>query len=334
MMKGKSRTALMSTCMAVILIFSVLLYGCAPSESQNGDLSKKDQADMQNPVSADPLTGQKVNKVIPVTAVMVDNLSAARPQTGLGGAGVVYEIEAEAKITRFMALFAGDPPSVVGPVRSARSYYLQICKEWGAFYAHVGGSTDAIANIQKWGIKDLDQFRGGSEFWRDKSRNAPHNVFLDVEKATAGKEQGLKTHWQFGDTVQGEPDFRSISFSYGSGNNVSYEFSDQDKKYLRYINGSPHSDRKSGKQIKVTNVVVQYASHHSRGDGTACIDVQVIGSGEAEFFLAGEYQEGTWRKDSMDSPTRFYNSNGQEIIFPRGNTWIQVLRPGTMVEKG
>ena len=59
----------------------------------------------------------------------------------------------------------------------------------------------------------------------------------------------------------------------------------------------------------------------------------MIGSGRAGVFLAGQYQEGSWRKDSIDSPTKFYDSNGQEIIFPRGNTWVQVLRPETAVEK-
>jgi hypothetical protein len=79
--------------------------------------------------------------------------------------------------------------------------------------------------------------------------------------------------------------------------------------------------------------VLQYASHQDRNDGTGCIDIQVIGSGSAEYFLAGQYQQGSWQKDSMDSPTRFFDADGQEVIFARGNTWIQLLRPGTQIEK-
>jgi len=274
-----------------------------------------------------------VSEVVPLIAVMVDNLGPARPQTGLGEAGVVYEMETEAKITRFMALFAGDPPSVVGPVRSARSYYLQICKEWDAIFAHVGGSKDAIANIKRWGIRDLDQFANKGEFWRDKSRKAPHNVYLNIDEATAGKDLMMEPHWRFGDLPDGDPDYQKISFNYGNNNNVTYEFAADKKRYLRYINGSPHTDRESGEQIAVTNIVLQYADHHYRGDGSARIDIQLIGSGRAEYFLAGQYQEGSWRKDSIDSPTKFFDSYGQEIIFPRGNTWVQVLRPQTAVEK-
>ena len=334
MVKRQGRPAIsFIVSLVMMILLSALLCGCSLNNSKNPIDNIENRQMAEGLEMTDPLTGQKAQKIVPLVAVMVDNLCAARPQTGLGEAGVVYEMEAEAKITRFMALFAGDPPAVVGPVRSARSYYLQICKEWGALYAHVGGSRDATANIKSWGIKDLDEFRNGGEYSRDSSRRAPHNVYLNIDKATKGKEPGLQPHWQFGDPPQGDPDFSKITFSYGSGNRVSYEFSAGEKKYLRYVNGSPHSDRESGKQIAVTNVVIQYASHQYRGDGTACIDVQVVSSGNAEFFLAGQYQEGTWRKDSMGSPTRFFNTEGKEIVFPRGNTWIQVLRPGAPIEK-
>ncbi|MDD2556103.1 MAG: DUF3048 domain-containing protein, partial [Syntrophaceticus sp.] len=161
---------LLIACLAVLL--TIMLCGCGLNDSQDSTADPNGQI-AEEPGIDDPLTGRKVDTVGSLVAVMVDNLDAARPQTGLGGAGVVYEMEAEARITRFMALFAGDQPSVVGPVRSARSYYLQICKEWDAVYAHVGGSKDAVSNIQSWGIKDLDEFRNGGEYWRDNSRNAP-----------------------------------------------------------------------------------------------------------------------------------------------------------------
>ncbi len=328
----KARNFMCYLCLLLVFIMIFCLGGCAQqSESQDGVIEP--DKEVEETGVTDPITGQKVGEVVPLIAVMVDNLGPARPQTGLGAAGVVYEMEAEAKITRFMALFAGDPPSEVGPVRSARSYYLQICKEWDAIYAHVGGSKDAAANIKNWGIDDLDEFANNGEYRRDQTRKAPHNVYLNIDKATSGREVDIKPHWQFGDLPDGGPDYQEISFSYGNGYNVSYDFAAGKRKYLRSINGSPHSDRESGEQIAVTNVVLQYADHHHRGDGTACIDIQVIGSGRAEYFLAGKYQEGTWRKDSMDSPTKFFDSNGQELIFPRGNIWIQVLRPETAVEK-
>ncbi len=282
----------------------------------------------------DPLTGKRVEKVIPLLAVMVDNLGASRPQSGLADAGVVYEIEAEGLITRFMALYAGDPPENVGPVRSARPYFLLLAREWDAYYAHVGGSVEALRGIRLWGIPDLDDLRGDRGFWIDKSRERPHNTYLNVAEALAGKQpRGRFKDWSFTGPPKGSPDYQEISFSYSKDNRVTYKFSEENKHYLRYINGVPHIDRITGEQLAVTNIVLQYAPHHFTGDSLGHIEVNLIGEGEAEFFLAGRYVEGSWEKRSSTAPTIFYDAQGREIAFVRGNTWIQVLRPGTPVHK-
>ena len=77
-------------------------------------------------------------------AVMIDNLAAARPQFGLSAASLVYEAPAEGGITRYLAIFSADQTSSqIGPVRSARAYFLNWAKELGATYVHVGGSPEA-----------------------------------------------------------------------------------------------------------------------------------------------------------------------------------------------
>lgn len=59
-------------------------------------------------------------------AVMIENSTDARPQSGLTSADIVYETVAEGGITRFMALFYCNSLSdiQVGPVRSARTYFI------------------------------------------------------------------------------------------------------------------------------------------------------------------------------------------------------------------
>lgn len=320
----------------ILASFSFIAFfkGCiAPVTEVKREVQPPPDTREDEPGFTDPLTGRQVKRVIPVLAVMVDNLGASRPQTGLADAGVVYEMEAEGGISRFMALYAGDPPETVGPVRSARTYFLHIAQEWDAFYAHVGGSTDALANIRAWGIKDLDEIKNGGEFWRDRTRRAPHNVYLKVEQAAGkGEPEAAGGHWKFGSPPQDDPVYRTISFNCTPGNRVTYEFSPGEKKYLRSINGTPHCDRVTGERIAVTNVVIQYVPHYYRGDSLGHIDITVIGRGRAEFFLAGRHLIGTWEKRSSRSPTLFFDEEGREITFVRGNTWIQVLRPGTRVE--
>jgi hypothetical protein len=81
--------------------------------------------------------------------VMIENHADSRPQSGLQNADIVYEAVAEGGITRFMGVFycnavAGSSNKYdVGPVRSARTYFLDLASEYADYplYAHVGGAN-------------------------------------------------------------------------------------------------------------------------------------------------------------------------------------------------
>lgn len=110
--------------------------------------------------------------------IMVENHTDARPQSGLSSADVVYEAIAEGGITRFLAVYHCQDAEFVGPVRSARTYFLDFISEYGDYplYVHVGGANcdpstgsgclngakaDALGQIRKYGwarYNDLDQF--------------------------------------------------------------------------------------------------------------------------------------------------------------------------------
>jgi len=106
-------------------------------------------------------------------AVMIENHQESRPQSGLSDADVIYEAVAEGGITRFMALFycnAAAYEPIVGPVRSARTYFLDWASEYNfPLYAHVGGANtpgpaNALGQIGDygWGTNnDLNQFSIG-----------------------------------------------------------------------------------------------------------------------------------------------------------------------------
>lgn len=128
--------------------------------------------------------------------VMVENHTDSRPQSGLTAADVVYEAVAEGGITRFGVVYycgAIAKDTKLGPVRSARSYFLDWASEYNyPLYAHVGGgncsrdegtnqcTTDpramALEQIQKYGWggskgNDLNQFSiGYPTFWRNYER--------------------------------------------------------------------------------------------------------------------------------------------------------------------
>src|SRR2546426_6969069 len=80
--------------------------------------------------------------------IVVDNAIPARPQWGLSEADVVYEVPTEAMITRFLALFCGDGPDTVGPVRSLRLQLLDIAGDYSATGAHAGSRESALAAVE------------------------------------------------------------------------------------------------------------------------------------------------------------------------------------------
>lgn len=140
--------------------------------------------------------------------VMVENSVPARPQSGLSLADVVYEAVAEGGITRFLAIYYCKDSEAIGPVRSARTYYLDWISEYGnsPLYAHAGGANtpgpaDALGQIKRYGwygFNDMDQFSiGFPTFWRDYERlgdvATEHTVYTATDKAWqfAAKDRGL-----------------------------------------------------------------------------------------------------------------------------------------------
>ena len=86
--------------------------------------------------------------------VMIENHEDSRPQSGLQGADIVYEAVAEGAITRFMGVFycgviaeAESNKYDLGPVRSARTYFLDLASEYSDYplYTHVGGANCSAA---------------------------------------------------------------------------------------------------------------------------------------------------------------------------------------------
>ena len=136
-----------------------------------------------------PLTGAETTEDAtkrPVTAVMIENSTDARPQSGIKDAGIVYEAVAEGGITRFLALYQESRPGLIGPVRSIRPYYVEWASAYDPAIAHVGGSYRARQMIGSgsYGL-DMDQFSYGSYYWRTADREAPHNVYTSFDKLDA-----------------------------------------------------------------------------------------------------------------------------------------------------
>lgn len=281
------------------------------------------------------LTGLPVDPAVnqrPVTAVMIENSLDARPQSGLGDAGVVFEAIAEGGITRFLALFQDTAPGNIGPIRSARPYYVQWAMGFDAGYAHVGGSPEALDDIKAWGVHDLDQFANGGSYHRVGDRAAPHNVYssidtlnqLETSKGYATSTYGgftRKTKAASAKTITA----RTVDFNIsGPDFNVHYEYDKGNNRYVRNEGGAPHIDANSNQQITpkvVIGMIVPYGleadDHHS--------SYGVIGSGQVFVFQDGAVTTGTWSKDDSTHQIKFTDAAGKTLALDPGQTWITAL---------
>lgn len=280
----------------------------------------------------------------PVTAVMVENSDAARPQSGLSQAGVVFEAVAEGGVTRFMALYQDQEPTNVGPIRSARPYYVEWAMGFNAGYAHVGGSPDALADIKSWGVRDLDQFYNSGSYHRISSREAPHNVYTGIStleqlEATKGYTSSTFTSWtRKKDAPAATPSARTVTLVLsGPDYNASYSYNAKTNSYDRSEGGATQTDANTGAQLS-PKVVIAMVVPETRGalDATGAYysDYQSIGSGQVDIFQDGTMSTGTWAKTDNSSQITFTGSNGQPMAINAGQAWVTAVFTGGDISFG
>jgi hypothetical protein len=293
--------------------------------------------------------------------VMIENHVDARPQSGINVADITYEAVAEGGITRTLNIFYCQDAGIVGPVRSARTYFLDFVSEYGSnpLYAHVGGAnTDGPANAlgqindYGWGqYNDLNQFSiGFPTFKRDESRlgrevATEHTMYSTTSQLWAvGVQRGLTNKDKKGNSwddsyvkysfkddaaLAQRPASQTIHLDFWSDSDYSVDwiYRKATNDYARKNGGVAHMDRNTNKQLVTKNVVVLFMkeSHAMDGyEGNAHLLYGDIGSGRALIFMDGKEIKGTWNKKDRESRTIIKDNTGNEVKFTRGKLWFEV----------
>ncbi|HYE81170.1 MAG TPA: DUF3048 domain-containing protein [Clostridia bacterium] len=283
-----------------------------------------------------PLTGVLVEneadlKQRPI-AVMLDNEYNARPQSGLLDAEVVYEIPVEGNITRYMAVYHHNHTDKIGPVRSARPYFIDKSLEYNAVYVHCGGSPQALQDLVTLKVDTLNDLKGSPCFWRSKDRKMPHNLYTstklmrEVMESNKFNNKTAPLYFKFSEefsNLEGKST-RAISFNYSKNYLVGYEYDEKDKLYYRMINGVRLKDKESGKDIATTNIIVEKTTTKVL-DKVGRLEVNNIGKDRGYYLTGGKLIEIEWSKSSRSAKTIYKDLKGNEILMNKGTTWIQVV---------
>lgn len=282
-----------------------------------------------------PLTGALVKNEAAtkqlVTAIMIENSPSARPHSGLKQAGVVFEAIAEAGITRYVALYQEAKPTLIGPVRSLRPYFLSWVKPFDASIAHIGGSAKALAEVRNGTYRDIDQFFNSQAYWRASDRYAPHNVYTNFQKLDElNKSKGYKTSsftgWERKDgEAIAKPDATNINIKFLSAPyNTNYSYNKKANTYRRYLGGEPHMDREKG-QIAPSVVIAMLVQESTVMQDGLRESIRTTGSGTAYIFQNGTVTKAKWKKSSPSAQIQWLDSKGKSIALNRGQTWISAV---------
>lgn len=269
-------------------------------------------------------------------AVVVENMPEARPLTGPALANLVIEAPVEGGITRYLLVFdATTTADAVGPVRSARPYFVEFAEGLDAVFAHVGGSPEALERIA--GMKtfrDLNEFWNGRFFWRSARRAAPHNVFTRsdlLREAAESKEwkTGAFKSWNY---AEGSPEDVATSsrgtvpgpeIAYGGSYSVRWSYDGLNNRYVRKTSTGAVQKDEDGTEVAARNVVVLLTEEKVL-DEIGRLRIRTTGRGKAVLYRDGKAFELTWQRTAGEH-FRFESVDGSDATFNRGTTWIEVV---------
>ncbi|WP_338752964.1 DUF3048 domain-containing protein [Bacillus sp. FJAT-52991] len=321
----------------ILLTNAIMLSGCW-GEKENSEAQK--EGSMVSPDKEGhyvfPLTGEKT-KVEPnqrATAVVINNHPKARPHTGLVQADLVYEVMVEGNMTRFLAIYQSKQPEKVGPVRSARDYFIDLANGYDSLFIAHGYSPDAKEMLQSGAIDQINGIQyDGTIFQRDPSRVAPHNSYMMFDEMTeTAKDKGydLQTapdslnfmkRAEVKELAGPKAENVQIRYSNQAAFQVEYKYDPKQQSYERWTGGEKELDRESQEPVLADNIFIIEAGHRVV-DSEGRLDIDLSSGGSAYLIQHGIVQQVDWS-----------NVNGRIIPFKKGamvdfipgNTWIQVI---------
>ncbi|CAM3949138.1 DUF3048 domain-containing protein [Alkalicoccus chagannorensis] len=310
----------------------------AGSTAENAAVSNENNAnnneEAQDPEDFDytfPLTGLGAEEDPDHRAfgVMIENAPQARPYAGVEEADVVMEVLSEGDITRLLAVFHSSGPDVIGSVRSARDYYIDLNNGFDALYVSAGGSPAAFEMFQSGEVDFINGLEyDGVHFERYEDRSAPHDLFtswdglLDAAEDSGRDIDTAPPELNFAEEEAPlEDDVESLEIAYGGSSGVTFTYDEEEGGYLRSVDGEPMEDLETGDPVAPRNVLIAEAPHDVVDDeGRRDIDVEA--GGDAYLAYDGTVVRAAW--ENQDGVIVPVDDEGEPIPLQPGQTWISI----------
>ena len=345
---------------SLMLAILLLAAGCSqqgsdPEEPEQEEVFVEEQIIEEEEVdpvpegmAASPLTGlwipEEMADIRPV-AMQINNIRVAYPQSGIGQADIIYETLAEGNITRLLAVFHHYDAEKIGPIRSARHYYLDMAANHDALYMHYGGSPQAYSYISQMKAPNLDGLPkpDGVLSWRDPERKAiprmfEHSVFTSkelIEEAwdVSGYRRETREGFHTGLVFKKEPSppygqrADAVAIPFTSNYISSFDYDAQTWEYTKYAGDELHMDALTDEPLRFTNIIVQRTEIYLiPGDDAGRREVKIIGSGTGYYISQGRAVSIEWKKPAYGEPTLYIETKtGKPVMMNPGKTYIAIV---------
>ena len=344
-LKNSKLTKLLSLTLALIFILGAFS-GCGNNtdEETTTEAPSTTQAPKET-VIRNPLTGEegyskKLLNNRPVFMV-VENHPEARPQWGLTSSDIVWEMVAEGGITRMLLMYADASriPEKVGPIRSARHYFVDLAEGFDGIFVHFGYSPMAQSQIKNHNVNNVNGLVD-NYFYRDTSRNvaSEHTSYTTgeaIRNAIANKEyrteieEDYKAPFKFNSKARTlSAPCSKIKVAFSGSYTYTYTWDAEAKAYKSALNGEKFVDNE-GKQQSFENIIICYTDITSIANDTkGRVDFD-FSEGTGIYVSNGSYTDITWKKGESDDMLKLYNKVGDELSLNVGRTYIAIMDEST-----
>jgi len=300
-----------------------------------------------------PLTGMgtatDISRNRPV-AVSVSNVRQALPTNatnGISQADIVYEVLVESGITRMVAIYQDfSNVGVVGSIRSARHYTVEIAEAFDAMFIHAGGSPLGFEEIEKRGATNFDEVTGvrSQIFRRDPNRIPGHPVANYHSAVTSGASFSQWLHTYNIRTTHNNNFRQALNFTdnpipmgnkahsvgvrFSSAKDSIFLYEESQNLYHMAQFGSFFTDVNNNNPVTFTNLLIlemPIADLVGHGEGAGRQDMSTVGSGRGYFVSGGRIISINWQRTDKSSQFIYTDGNGNQIELGRGKTYIGIV---------
>ena len=324
-----------------VALSALFIAGCS-KEKEAEEAPKEEKPPIEDPAIVEevylaPLTGEVVAEEVTQRPIFVtvNNHPNARPQSGLAEADVIYEMLAEGNVTRFLAVYQSALPETVGPVRSARSYFVDLAKGYDAFYIAHGYSPEAKSMLSNNVVDNINGMNyDGTLFNRSKDRVAPHNSYITAENILKGAEKvGASMNYSekvvqafYEPEEHGKIGIETSQVDVYYGNNEyfhnTYMYDHQSNLYERQSAGVTTQDMLTGEALTFANVLF-FEMKHRTIDNEGRQDIDLTSGGNAYVFQNGYLREVKWA--NVDGLPVAVEESGELVKLMPGKSWVHFV---------